>query len=152
MRKNFAVAVVVYAAVALCPAVSPSTRSLAPMAGRRGCRCSQGRGGRRQGRGCQPRQSVEGTAEILRPVVVGAQNVPQQRQLLAQPSESLKDIRTGLMFRPVDFQGARVHCGFLSAFNAIAKEVRTAVETADSAHPFYIIGIRWAKRYPRSRA
>lgn len=58
---------------------------------------------------------------------------------LDRPLESLKDIWTDLRFRKAPFRGARVHRGFLAAYEAVRPDL---VETLSnmSSGPFFITG------------
>lgn len=57
-----------------------------------------------------------------------------------RPWESLKDIRTDLMFRPVPYRGAMVHRGFLGAYKSVENTVETALTYAEGDRPLFITG------------
>ena len=59
---------------------------------------------------------------------------------LDRPWESLKDIRTDLMFRPVPFGEAMVHRGFLGAYGSVAADVKNALKNIGPEVPLFITG------------
>jgi hypothetical protein len=59
---------------------------------------------------------------------------------LDRPWESLKDVLTDLMFKPVPYLGAMVHRGFLRAFESVQPDVVTALDAVNGGKPLFITG------------
>jgi hypothetical protein len=59
---------------------------------------------------------------------------------LDRPWESMKDVLTDLLFRPVPFRGAMVHHGFLRAYQSIDADVVNAVDAVNGGKALFITG------------
>lgn len=57
-----------------------------------------------------------------------------------RPWESMKDVLTDLMFRPVPYMGAMVHRGFLRAYQSIEADVVTALTAVNGGKPLFVTG------------